>query len=417
MAKKRGAELKAGVVVLLGLVILVGAIFYVSGGADRFRDKKQVTVLFVNAGGISPGASVNLAGRLVGSVTKVEDRDAKLADGVDRTYVAVVVEVNEGVKIPVDSKFRVSRTITNTVTMEIERGVSKELANDKSALQGSRLATFEETIDNANNLLADGRNAVKRVDTILAKIEGIVGEVDVTTMQGKANDFLDSLNRSGKKVETLLDDVKGPIDDTMQKVLSGAGDLQGLLAKVRADWEVLQPKIARTLDNAESASGEIGAIVKENRPGIRSIVQKIDDGVTRLSPVMAKLEETIFEMKSTVVEVRPQLRAGVASARRALQNFEGLTGDLKTAPWKLINKPTESDANEIKLYNAARLYVETAGKLQELTDDLETLKRLGLADEPNTAKTVESILTQLETNLEEFQKRQKNLVDLMTAGK
>ena len=414
MAKKRGSEIRAGIVVLLGLVVLGGALFIVSGGADRFRDKNLIPVLFLDSGGIAPGASVFLAGRRVGTVSNVEDREAKSPKGVLRTYVAVVVETNTDVKIPIDSRLTVSRSITNTVTMEIARGISKEFATEESVLYGSRLATFEEAIHNASELLNDARGAVKRVDGILLKVEGVVEEIDVKTMQGKANDFLDSLNRSGKKVETILADVKGPLDDTMQKALSGAGDLQALLAKVRADWEVLRPKVDASLDNMANATGRLDTIVKENRAGIRSIVQKIDDGVTRLSPAMQKLEETIFEMKGTVVEIRPQLRTGIASARRALQNFEGLTGDLKTAPWKLINKPTESDANEIKLYNAARLYVETAGRLEELTDDLETLKRLGLTEDEGTARTVDSILVKLEENLKEFQKRQKNLVDLMT---
>ncbi len=414
MAKNRSSEIRAGIVVLVGLVILAGALFIVSGGADRFRDKNLISVLFLDSGGIAPGASVFLAGRRVGTVSSVGDREAKSPDGVERTYVDVVVETNTNVNIPVDSTITVSRSITNTVTMEIARGIAKEFATPKTTLYGERLATFEEAIHTASVLLDDARDAVQRVDTILVKVEKVVEDVDVKTMQGKANDFLDSLNRSGQKVETILGDVKEPLDDTMQKVLSGAGDLQGLLAKIRADWEVMRPKISGALDNAKNATARVDEIIKENRPGLRSIVQKIDDGATRLSPAMKKLEEMIFEMKGTVVEIRPQLRSGVASARRALQNFEGLTGDLKTAPWKLINKPTESDANEIKLYNAARLYVETAGKLQELTDDLETLKRLGLTEEPGTSRTVDSILKQLESNLKDFQKRQKSLVALMT---
>ncbi len=54
----RTTEFKAGIVVILGLAVLAFGLYLVSGGADQFRDKKRITVLFKNGGGISGGDAV-----------------------------------------------------------------------------------------------------------------------------------------------------------------------------------------------------------------------------------------------------------------------------------------------------------------------------------------------------------------------
>jgi len=406
------AEIKAGSVVLVGIVVLLGGLFYVSGGSDQFRPKSRYTILFRDGGGVSPGTTVYLAGEKVGYVHAVGRSTKETKEGLVR-YVAVTIEIDKRTEIPVDSTFTVSQTITGIVSLRIGYGTSRELAGATTELYGERLATFDEAIHRAKLLMDGAEKILRDLDGAILKFDRKLAAMDVAGLQAKADTLMASLEHAAAQVERLLDEARPKVGDALDHLNGGAGDLHATLKQVRADWNKMAPKVKGALDDLKRSTETLRAMLEENREPLHSFFQRLDDGAKRVGPVLVMLEKLSREAQETVVELRRPLVEGARKARDALANFKETTEDLKTAPWKLVNKPSDTESREVHLYNAARLYVAAAARLEQVVGDLDTLRRLGALEDPKRNKIVEQVLGELRGSLERFDEREKRLVRML----
>ena len=135
----------------------------------------------------------------------------------------------------------------------------------------------------------------------------------------------------------------------------------------------------------------------------------------RVAPVMDTIERLGRDLDETVVEIRPGLVRTIERAQKAMENFAATTEDLKTAPWKLVNKPSDKETDIVHLYNSSRLYVEAASQIQDNIQDLETLRRLGVLEDAGKADLVDRATARLEAALKDFETRQKRLYEASVA--
>ena len=127
------------------------------------------------------------------------------------------------------------------------------------------------------------------------------------------------------------------------------------------------------------------------------------------------MEDITRAANDAVLEMRPGLARSLAAASKASENFQALTEDLKTAPWKLINKPSDKESDDVHLYNAARNYVDAAGRVATAVQDLETLRKLGVLGDESRADLIERTLATMQEALAEFEANQKRFSTLITA--
>lgn len=411
----RSLEFRAGLVVLAGLIILALGLFVVSGGFDRFKDKATYTVLFKDGGGIASGDTVRLAGRKIGSVKAVEESD-QVHDGV-RYAVAVHVEVFAESKIPVDSTFLVSQTITGIRSFEIKKGDSADAATADSVLTGRKLETFEELIDRTASLVQLAYKTVDDIDRSVLKVEkNIIDKIDVESIQGKIHSVLDTVGGTVEKLEGKIDGWSDKIETLLTDASEAAREGRGLIQDVRRDWPGMRDRANTLLDTGTTTLQTYDNIGKDNRETVKELLQNLNDASRQVGPAVTKLDELLAEVKDTVTQVRPDLAGTLKSARRAMNNFVGATEDLKTAPWKLIKGVSKSESNQVHLYNGARLYVDAASEIRILVDDLDTLRRLGLLNDPSQAATVERLQSELEDALKKFNEAEDKLNTVLEKG-
>jgi len=410
MASK-GAEVRAGIVVLLGLGVLGLGLFLVSGGVDQLRDKRFYTILFEDAGGIGGGDAVYLAGQRIGSVTSVEARKSG-----ETSRVAVTVEVYASAEIHKNATFRISQTITGITTMRILYG-SGALADAATPLAGTKLATFEEAIDEAVQLVKDARAMVEDLARAAKRVDTIMADAEKRELPAKLEAVVAELRGAVEDARRIVRNAEGPVDETLQRVRAAARALEETLAQVRADYgEKLEPRVTAALESLRKAAADVEGLLARNRDRIDATLQNVADASHRVAPVLARIEGLARSADEAVIEVRPRLVAAVENAKRAMKNFEAVTEDLKTAPWKLVNKPSDQEAREVHLYNAARLYTAAVGDVAAGIEDLETLQRLGLLSDPGGAARIADVLARLQKALEEHDRRQRDLVELIVAG-
>jgi ABC-type transporter Mla subunit MlaD len=166
-AGSKTAEIRAGIVVLIGLVILAIGLYLASGGGDRFREKSRLTIHFKDAGGIGNGADVFVAGQKAGQVLGLETVMFN-HEGVRGRWVAVTIEIRKQLEIPIDSSFRISKSITNVVQLNIDYGTNNTLARETTeGLVGRRLANVDELVDSYQQLGGVARKAAEDMDALI----------------------------------------------------------------------------------------------------------------------------------------------------------------------------------------------------------------------------------------------------------
>jgi ABC-type transporter Mla subunit MlaD len=412
----KSAEIRAGIVVLIALAILGAGLFIVSGGWERFEDKELYTIHFPNVGGLGRGDTVLLAGQKAGSVKEVDNRaPPQRRDGELQRFVAVTIELSAGSEIPVDSVFKISKTITNVATLHIDRGKAKELADSESKLFGSRRATFDETVDSAMQKLGTAEEAILEFKGLMVDARAKIKDLDFARIQSKIENILDTIQSAVTEIETAVKSDEGLVRQALVDLKATAANLEKFSSDLKGDWPEIEGKVQTILDNVKEASADIKGILKENRPDVRTLVQNVKDASHRIAPLLESFEGVGKEANAALVELRPDLVRAVKTAGKAFDNFEAVTEDLKTAPWKLINKPSESESDDVHLYNAARLYVDAAGRINENIEDLDTLRRLGVLDDPSRADLIARTLAILQQSLKEFEERERKLVRLIQA--
>ncbi|HEX5137161.1 MAG TPA: MlaD family protein [Planctomycetota bacterium] len=406
------AEIRAGIVVLVGLVVLAIGLYIVSGGGDRFKEKNRLTVHFRDAGGIGGGANIYVAGQRAGEVVDLETVMFTY-EGVRSRWVAVTIEIRKNIEIPIDSTFKISKSITNVVQMNIDYGTSNVIARESTDnLVGKRLANVDELVDSYQDLAGVAKKGAEEFNELISTAHGKIKELDIKGMQDEARTLLRSLQETATDVQGLVRDNRSRVDH----ILMNVDDVTGAF---KNDWATMSTKAQDVLDKAREAAAEVTGILKENREGLKSIVQRLDDAAARMGPVFANMEAITRAANDAVIEMRPGLARGLASASKAFENFQSLTEDLKAAPWKLVNKPSDKESDDVHLYNAARNYVDAAGRVAVAVQDLETLRRLGVLGDASRADLIEKTLTTMQEALAEFEANQKRFSNLIaaTAGK
>jgi len=416
MAAGKGAEIRAGIVMIAGLAILAVGLFLVSGGSEQFIERARYTIYFEDAGGIKGGDDVKLSGQHVGSVASVDEKVVR-KDGRNQRLVGVTIEIYADKVIEPDARFMISQTITGIVSMSILHGASSARADDRTELFGDKVATFEEAIGNANALLADAREIVAEMKAAAVDVRAIVAQLREKGIAEDADAFMEKINRAADSLVTILADAKSPVGDTLEHARTAAANLKDVTANVRDEgWPKIHERLQTILENIRAASEKLDAMLAENRPDLRLAIQNFKDATLRIAPTLERIERLAKSADETVADVRPRLVAMIDNARKAMENFKGVTEDLKTAPWKLVNKPSDKEGREVHLYAAARLYVSAAEEVGFQVDQLESLQKSGaFADEARKAD-LESALASLRTSLGDYDRREKELLELLKSG-
>ena len=132
---------------------------------------------------------------------------------------------------------------------------------------------------------------------------------------------------------------------------------------------------------------------------------------------IVKIDDLSAELSDTVKEARDPLLSALRRGSRAMSHFEEATIDLKSAPWKLIKKPSGSELNRQYFYNAAEIYMRAAIEVRSAVDDLATLKRLGALGEEASRATVDRATKRLNDAVDEMQAQESTIKDALAKQK
>jgi len=233
------AQLRIGILAIVALACITLVVFLLTGGSSWFKKEVPLQLYTSDAAGLTSGAPVRINGIPAGHVKAVELSGETNPQRIIKIDLVVDQEMQK--QIPVDSIASISsdNLLGSTKFIDINKGTKPDTIQANATLKAADTRQFDQ-------LVQQGYGVLDSLQAILAKVQGIVGQVEV----GKGT------------IGKLL------VDETLYN------NLQQTVAQVQL--------LASTLN---TKTGTIGHLINDNQ-----LYTQVQGVVTRIDQISADLQ-------------------------------------------------------------------------------------------------------------------------------
>jgi phospholipid/cholesterol/gamma-HCH transport system substrate-binding protein len=303
-------ELRAGVVAVLFVAALVGFILFLRGGAGFRDDRYEIHIVAPNAGGITQGASVQMAGVEIGQVDRVEltpDRQAQITARIRRQYT-----------IPVGSRFSIgsSGLLGNRfIAISPEPGDVPAL-EPGAVVNAVAPVSLDEVVD---RVVAVAR----RAEEALVNINRLVGDpalgAAVSETVRNARDATAVVRRAAEHVEHTTRVLDRAISGEVPAIAGHLRQAAAELARASADVRTVVRDVAAEGQTARQIRQAVGSIQRA-ADGIERMVRDLQGLVNERE--VQRVRASLDEARQAITEVREAVGEGRALIGRANQTVQ-----------------------------------------------------------------------------------------------
>lgn len=393
---KSNNHFKAGLFIIISFAVALGIFFGITSSTLFNGPTKTYTVVFdldEDVSGLTDGTEVRLGGTRIGEVDDVEVTEL---DG--KSVVKATLSVPSRYKVAKDAIVAVQGAITGTVNLNFTSLGKGELAGPNDLLDG-KPSGLSVVFDMITEL---GGDAQLTLSDLRPRINGILDDA-----RPRVNGTLDQFKATAVTADETIKHIKSKIDPGYEKYEGVANNASGAMGNLRDVLGDTKTDIRSTMANLASATGTI----KEKLPAVMDKVANTLDGfrgtLDKTAAVLEEVKATATNAKDLTGNIRSLLAGNrsrldeiIKSANLASQNLAAASGEIRRSPWRLLYKPSDNEANNQNLYDAARQFAEASRKLQDSSQALrDTLQDPGAKDED-----VKKILERLEVDFTDYKK-------------
>ena len=300
-----------GVFVALALAAFVGSTLWLTGKQGSQPTINYSMFFEKDVGGLMLGGPVFYLGVAVGTVTameiipgdpmrvRVDAEVLKSAPVKDGTYASLALQGITGVAV---------------IKLNADPGTYKSLKIGPESEYP--VITVRDT--GLTALLAKAPGIVAKLDSVMDKINLILGEDNRDFVNTMLSDLSDVTSALAAKQETI-----GELPELLKMAIE---DLKSSLSQIRSTVEKLEPGMSSTITNLDQASSSLVIIV-----------ERLETWTT----------SNDTEMSSFMGDGLGEVPALISDARETLREIDKLVMDLRENPSKLIYKPNE-DAVDVE---------------------------------------------------------------------
>ena len=320
MQQSFATNLKVGIFFVLTISLAAVAVVLLGGASSVFEDRYKLYVEFPDVAGLRAGASVRLAGIVVGEVTSIEfpdSTDDKLID------IELAMSTKYADRVRLDSVARIeTEGMLGDKYISISIGSSdKEVLAAGSLLPAEQSTSMVEYQQRATELLNNAEITTRRIAAMLGSDE----EAEVASVA---------------RVLTSVEELMGQAE-------SGDGILNALLYDTR-----ITNGVKRTVNSLSSSADSIASIANEISTGdglvtemiygdagvdlaneVRSLTESLTGLVTQIESEESLLHALVYDPEAAeiVAEIQ-QAVSGVKALVDGIQDGEGTIGLLAQDP-------------------------------------------------------------------------------------
>ncbi|MGA2230744.1 MAG: MlaD family protein [Tepidisphaeraceae bacterium] len=378
MANSRNA-VRAGFFMLVSLAGAIAIVIGIAGYTQFTTPYATHLVGFTlqdNVGGLRKGDDVRLGGLKVGIVNDIRYVKAGTLGDNRPTADGIIAWIS----IPADY------VLTTDATVSIE-----------TSLTGV-------TAVNISNL---GRGQELASDAVL------VGKPDALTA------FKDSLADFGPKLNADLDKVHSTLDTYDKAGAKASVDIHELVADLHARLKQVSDSAQAALDSIHELLGPSTTDFHESVANVRDLTKTLKDKAPPLTASMQtlldKLNDTVARAQGAVDDVRAtaanakditetarsvilrnqsRIDEIVAGIKKASDNIDQATVEIRSSPWRLLYKPTADEMANLNLYDAAREFADGANNLSDAAAALRDEMKDPQADPAKIQKMYDNLTDQ-----------------------
>jgi len=430
MAKKQHNDVVVGLTVLAVLVLTIYIVVVLGDWQNLFRDKKKITIeqpYTIGLKGLSAGSPVLLGGAKIGQITETDivyDKEA------DQVKVFFTLEIPEEYPLRQDCLLSpLSNVLGGQASLDIKSlGEKKEIIGDGEVVQEVKFETsIADAIESLKNEL-DSQAAGSLLYNLKEQVDKENPDSILASLVTTAINLRDTTNEINKQIEpneegrTLMFKVHEILDKLDTISLRFRDQLE---LKPGEDKATMMAKIHTALDALNSSLEQIDELIRENSPGITETIdslkvsaRKVEESLPGIiddaNEILATAKEAMGSARDALGKVEEILSVNRESIDRMVRNLDEVSVNLKMtsrevrlAPWKLLYQPGKDELQLQGVIDAASGFANGAERLDEATVRLKAL--LGSTGEEIDPKRIESILAELETSFERFQKAENKL--------
>jgi phospholipid/cholesterol/gamma-HCH transport system substrate-binding protein len=303
-------ETRAGIVAILALVALVGSIIFLRGDA-AFRDRGyDLHLVVANAGGMIPGASVQMSGVEIGRVTRLRLTDDRKAQ--------ITMRIRPGFSVPVGSRFALATTGLlgdRYVAITPEPG-SGPAIEPGTIVTGVDPVSLEDIADRVVRV-------ARRAEETLININRLIGDPKLAAALQESVENVRSTTATARRAAESVERTAQAIDRTVAAV---AADVPAIASQLRATSAALAA-------SAREVSALVRDVAAEGQTArqIRATITSIEHAADGIEKMVRDLQGVINEREVAAVRASlDQARAAVADARGAVADARAGIAEART---------------------------------------------------------------------------------------
>jgi len=330
------AQLRVGVMVIVGLAILAVGIFFISGQVGFFTQRYTLKTYLTEASGLREGAEVRLAGVAVGNVKRVQ-----ISPYTDRSRaVEVVMAVSRRYQqeIRADSVASIETVgLLGESYVNITRGSrSQEVLPEGGVLKSSEGADIKQVVQNADDVIVNLRVLSAQLNNITGQMQAGKGSIGKLIYDQTLYNHLNTTAAKLDVMVTNLDEGKGSLGklmvdeafyqnatstfDRMNKFLDDLQHGQGSIAKFISDPTVynnvnrLVAQANSLFDGINQGHGTLGKLAADSQLYDRA--NDVFDRVDKISTRMADGQGTLGKFSTD-----PTLYNNLSDTSKSMKDF------------------------------------------------------------------------------------------------
>lgn len=301
---------------LVGLFVLVAAgllifVVFMLSGASS-RDQVPYRTYFKNAGGLSPGTEVHYAGGPpIGRVQKVRP------DLQNPTRMEVDFDVRRDVPVTTETKTIITSNSPlgeNFLGLVPGKDPKAPRAAPGFVLQSKEYTSFNDIGDMIAQLEPDAQELIKNLN-------GRAVELKETIL--RVNDLLNDRNR--ENISDSLANIRGMLAENRAGIHSAVNNLNNSSAKL----DKLLDDLKKTAAKANETLDHVDGMVTENRAEIHKAVLDLRKALASTVQITDKLNRFLNANSDNLDEIMDNLR-------HATENLDEFTDTIKTHPSTLL---------------------------------------------------------------------------------
>ena len=267
MNSQRSTEIKVGLVSIIAIILFIIGIS-LGSGISVSSDIHHIKMRFPNSGGIKKTAPVTVNGVNRGAVTSVLNQDGAVLITAD---IDGIGDLNEDASAQI-----MLLELTGGKKIELSPGSSSTALNVDNIIPGTSTGDMGEMLALVSDLGGDAGIIVKRIDTILARVNGALDD-------GQLIEDLRGALSNAHEISLAVNNLVRRNSPALNSAVANLNDISnGLKLALKRN----EPKLDSLMDQLNIAISNANSLLKDTKVSISNV----DDILNNIKDISSELK-------------------------------------------------------------------------------------------------------------------------------